>query len=213
MKASRAMLAAGGALGIVAAFFWAGHRAQGAASPPDADAIRRLEQQISDLQEAQGSLQKQVLGSTGFPPAGSARSTTAPAKRLPGSGGPPEPKPRMPPNEVVGRLEERLRSEARDPNWSERTEKQIESVFADPSLGDLELLDDRCGATLCRIEIGYDGEGPLAPNPTTRLASHAPFNQVDGVFRKEQGQDGKQRMVFLFARPKYSLKSSLDPVP
>ncbi|MBI4509436.1 MAG: hypothetical protein HY698_07345 [Deltaproteobacteria bacterium] len=211
MGTSRFLLWGVALLGVVTGSFLLGARMKGSGSPPaDTEAISALQQQLLDLKTREQenamaterqlrALQEQVAtnkaASMPLGPTTTVGYQAVPARETP---------PKIAASEIVAILEAKLPNEVRDPAWSVETERQVQSVFRQPQLAGISLVDNRCASSYCRLEVAYR-ETPGEGEPMSKLTQFAPFNNMDGLFRTELRKDGSSSMVLVFSRPSHSL--------
>lgn len=96
-------------------------------------------------------------------------------------------------------LESQLDQEAIDPIWSAETVARLREGFRHDELADIDVLETKCGATLCRLELAFDPSAPTEDS-LQRLSHHRPW---DGQAFVTVSGDGLAR-IFI-ARDGYDL--------
>ena len=102
-----------------------------------------------------------------------------------------------------------LLNEAPDPVWTTESVAQIQNDFmSDTALAGGQLLDARCGSTLCRVEVmtnsgGRDGEPAEDLEDILQMKWAARF--AGGSMKTITEPDGSRRVVVYYARKGHQL--------
>ena len=106
--------------------------------------------------------------------------------------------------ELIELFEETILIEGTDPEWSGLAELALDEASKREEMTEFNLVDAKCGTTMCRMELSLDGSE--SPEESFRkLVDFAPW-QGEGFIRIQDGNDREfaQAVVYL-AREGYSL--------
>lgn len=111
--------------------------------------------------------------------------------------------------ELIELFEETILAEGTDPEWSSLAELALDEASKSEEMTEFNLLDAKCGATMCRMELSLDGSE--SPEESFRKLVHFAPWQGEGFIRVQDGNDGEsaQAVVYL-AREGYSLPQYME---
>ncbi|MEE9397883.1 MAG: hypothetical protein V3V31_12810 [Methylococcales bacterium] len=106
----------------------------------------------------------------------------------------------------IALLEENVRSEPVDNNWTPQAEDAIHRALSDAELGGTAIINVDCRSTLCRMEIAHDNSQALLAFQDTF------FSQVSGLLPGVlmdhiERENGTTETVVYLARESYALPS------
>ena len=103
-------------------------------------------------------------------------------------------------------IEETMRAEASDLQWTDAAELSLQSVFQREESTGFHLVQAACRATLCRLELSLDGS--VSPEESLRYLVHLMPWQGQAFVRSEDGEDAA--VVMYLAREGHALPQTLE---
>ncbi len=106
--------------------------------------------------------------------------------------------------ELIDLFEETILTEGTDPEWTILAELAIDEASISEEMTEFNLVDAKCGTTMCRIELSFNGS--KSPEESFRKLVHFAPWQGEGFIRIQDGNEGgpAQAVVYL-AREGYTL--------
>jgi hypothetical protein len=146
------------------------------------------DRRVAALQSEIERLRWRVDGLSSRPPGQQSAATLANAN--------PSPEPAKRREEELRRLEERVRTGPRDPEWSSRTESLIGRLFSSTPHPGTSFRSVTCGATACVVELDHetrDAQSELAPV----ILAKEPFQSAGANRFRYQKQGALATTVFV----------------
>lgn len=106
--------------------------------------------------------------------------------------------------ELIDLFEETILTEGTDPEWTILAELAIDEAAISEEMTKFNLVDAKCGTTMCRMELSFNGSE--SPEESFRKLVHFAPWQGEGFIRIQDGNDGgpAQAVIYL-AREGYTL--------
>lgn len=115
--------------------------------------------------------------------------------------------PTATPEQIELELDAHLEAEARDPEWSDETERAVAEVFSGDTFPGMHLVETACASTMCRVVV--DAESDAAHDGfQTHMARTPPFDTQG--FARLAGEPDAPRVTFYFAREGEDLREAIN---
>jgi hypothetical protein len=106
--------------------------------------------------------------------------------------------------ELIEFFEETILTEGTDPKWSGLAELALDEASKNDEMTEFNLVDAKCGTTMCRMELSLDGSE--SPEESFRKLAHLAPWQGESFIRVQDGNDGESAQAVIYlARDGYSL--------
>ncbi|PXF60269.1 MAG: hypothetical protein C4B58_00035 [Deltaproteobacteria bacterium] len=106
--------------------------------------------------------------------------------------------------ELIEFFEETILTEGTDPEWSSLAELALDDASKSEEMTEFNLVDAKCGTTMCRMELSLDGSE--SPEESFRKLVHLAPWQGEGFIRVQDGNDRESAQAVIYlARDGYSL--------
>ena len=106
--------------------------------------------------------------------------------------------------ELIEFFEETILTEETDPEWSSLAELVLDEASKNEEMTEFNLVDAKCGTTMCRMELSLDGSE--SPEESFRKLAHLAPWQGESFIRVQDGNDRESAQAVIYlAREGYSL--------
>lgn len=166
------------------------HRASAAEAKPEPMRIAAQRRQLSGSRDAGNASASPSPSRAVLPAPASASSMPAPAPQPPAV------------EDYVRAYELALEREARDSAWQAQVDSALAATLASAELAGVHMTDQRCGRTLCRVDVRCDSL-MARQRAEEALPLREPFNSSDGLVRA--GSADSLTVTVYFARPGHAL--------
>lgn len=106
--------------------------------------------------------------------------------------------------EQAAKLEDAFAVQTTDPSWSTGAIERITEVFDQEALAANKLIDIKCAATLCRLEVTHSDEE--SPGQLTDMLVPALGWGAQSYLHAVDNQDGIRRTIIFISREGYALE-------